>query len=97
MTATRRASMGKQVQDADYWRAVYGRSMLRYYGVSLDRFLTDPWLCIKRFGIHDETFPRLPEIDLRAMKGHPGRSRVRMTHRPAPVISIEVARPKQAK
>lgn len=87
--------MGNRAQDPDYWKGVYGRSLLRYCGVSLDRFLTDPWLYIKRFGIHDETFPRLPEIDLRAMKGHPGRSRVRMTHRPAPVISIEVARPKQ--
>lgn len=61
------------------------------------RFMADPWTYITRFGIHDDSFPKLREVDL-AVETKPARRPLPRTHhRRAPVISIEEARAKRGK
>lgn len=85
---TMEAGRGKEA----YWTGVYERAELRNYGLSLERFMTDPWGYVVRFGVHDATFPRLREVDLTARKKPTRRALPRSYHRRAPVISINVAR-----
>lgn len=77
-----------------YWSGVYQRSGLRNHGLSIDQFMTDPWEYVVRFGVHDESFPKLREVDLTSARRPTRRSLPRSHHRRAPVISIDVARKK---
>lgn len=89
--------MDKQSEKYSYWVGVYERSGLMSYGISLERFLGDPWGIVARFGIHDDTFPKLREVDLTSTKKPARRPLPRTHHRRAPVISIEDARAKRGK
>lgn len=63
----------------------------------MDCFMADPWAHITRFGIHDETFPSLHEVDMASTRRPTRRPLARTYHRRASVISSQVARVKQAK
>ena len=89
--------MNEKSEKLGYWVGVYQRSQLRDYGVSMDRFMTDPWAYITRFGVHDDTFPELREVDLTSTKKPARRPLPRTHHRRAPVISIEDARARRGK
>lgn len=90
-------AMNEKSEKYGYWVGVYKRSPLKDYGISLDRFLTEPWTYITRFGVHDDTFPKLRQVDLTAKRRPAKPPLPRTHHRRAPVISIEDARARRGK
>lgn len=83
--------MNMSFETRRYWAGVYQRSGLRNYGLSMERFMTDPWDFVARFGVHDETFPKLREVDVTSAKKPEKRALPRTHHRRAPVIPIGAA------